>query len=76
MNADKLADPVGEPPTKDRRRISYTITLDSAIRSASQVFISKDPAARAAANRVLAELQKLRSEMPSRRQDDGKYDRR
>jgi hypothetical protein len=40
------------------------------MRSANQLFASKDAAARSAASRVLSDLQKLRTEMPARRRDD------
>lgn len=56
--------------TKDRRRVSYSNLLESAMRSANQLFSSKDSVARSAASRVLSDLQKLRAEMPSRRKDD------
>jgi hypothetical protein len=55
---------------KDRRRVSYSNLLESAMRSANQLFSSKDTVARSAAGRVLSDLQKLRAEMPSRRKDD------
>jgi hypothetical protein len=57
-------------PIKERRRVSYSTLLESAMRSANQLFSSKDAVARSAASRVLSDLQKLRAEMPSRRQDD------
>jgi hypothetical protein len=55
---------------KDRRRVSYSNLVESAMRSANQLFSSKDTVARSAASRVLSDLQKLRAEMPSRRKDD------
>ena len=55
----------------ERRRISYSSLLDTAMRSASQLFVLKDPVARSSASRVLSDLQKLRGEMPRRRQSDG-----
>lgn len=54
----------------ERRRLDHTALLDNAIRSANQLYSSKDSATRIAANRVIADLQKLRAEMPKRRQDD------
>lgn len=54
----------------ERRRISYSSLLDTAMRSANQLFVLKDPAARNSASRVLSDLQKLRGEMPQRRQSD------
>jgi hypothetical protein len=61
--------PMNEP-LKERRRISYVSLVESAMRSANQLFASKDAAARSAASRVLSDLQKLRTEMPARRRDD------
>ncbi len=60
--------------TEERRHISYSATLDSAIRSASQLFSSKDAMTRSSANRVIADLQKMRGTMPARRQDDNNFD--
>lgn len=57
---------------KDRRRISQAGLIDAAMRSANQLFSSKDTMARAAASRVLGDLQKLRAEMHHRRRDDDK----
>jgi hypothetical protein len=57
---------------KERRRISQTGLIDAAMRSANQLFSSKDSMARTAASRVLGDLQKLRAEMHRRRQDDDK----
>ena len=59
-----------DTPVENRRRISYTASLDAAIRSASQIFSSPDTLIRSSASRVLYELQKLRGEIPARRQDD------
>jgi hypothetical protein len=58
--------------TKERRRVSQSSLVDTAMRSASQLFASKDVSTRSAASRVLSDLQKLRAEMPSRRQDDAR----
>jgi hypothetical protein len=55
---------------KERRRVSQSSLLDTAMRSANQLFSSKDTSTRTAASRVLSDLQKLRAEMPHRRQDD------
>ncbi|MGZ5819479.1 MAG: hypothetical protein ACXWJD_12135, partial [Burkholderiaceae bacterium] len=57
-------------PIKERRRASYSTLIDAAMRSTSQLFVSKDIGTRSAASRVLSDLQKLRAEMPKRRQDD------
>jgi hypothetical protein len=58
--------------TKERRRVSHVSLVDTAMRSANQLFASKDANTRSAASRVLSDLQKLRAEMPNRRQDDGR----
>jgi len=59
-----------DEPTKERRRVSYSTLLESAMRSANQLFSSKDTGARTAGSRVLSDLQKLRAELPNRRKDD------
>ena len=63
-------------PVKDRRRLSHSGVLDSAIRLVAQLTSSNDLNTRTIASRALAELQKLRHEMPKRRQADGKSLRR
>lgn len=57
---------------KERRRVNQTDLIDTAIRSANQLFTSKDHATRSAASRVLGDLQKIRAVIPHRRLDDGK----
>ena len=59
---------------KERRRVNQSDLLDTAMRSANQLFSSKDVATRSAASRVLGDLQKLRAEIPKRRlEDSGHY---
>ena len=60
--------PVG--PFKEQRRMSHCGLLDSSIRMVAQLASSGDLNVRALANRALADLQKLRHEMPRRRQLD------
>lgn len=57
-------------PIKDRRRMSQAGLLDSAIRMVAQLTASRDLQTRTIANRAMADLQKLRHEMPKRRQLD------
>lgn len=59
-----------EEMTKERRRISYAGLLDSAIRSGSKLATTNDAGTRALANQLLADLFRLRREMPSRRRFD------
>lgn len=61
---------------KERRRMSHAGVLDSAIRIVAQLASSNDVMTRSLANRALAELQKLRHDMPKRRQTDGRSLRR
>lgn len=55
---------------KERRRVCYSALVDNAIRSTNQLFATRDPNTRNSASRVLSDLQKLRAEIPQRRQDD------
>ncbi len=57
---------------KERRRVCYSDLVDNAIRSTNQLFATRDANTRNSASRVLADLQKLRAEIPKRRQDDPK----
>lgn len=61
---------------KERRRMSHSGVMDSAIRLVAQLTASNDLNTRTIASRALAELQKLRHDMPKRRQTDGKSLRR
>lgn len=61
---------------KERRRMSHSGVIDSAIRLIAQLTASNDLNTRTIASRALAELQKLRHDMPKRRQTDGKALRR
>jgi hypothetical protein len=61
-----------EKPVKERRRLSQIGLLDSAIRTTSQLAASRDLTTRSLANRVLGDLQQLRSEIPVRRLVDFK----
>ncbi len=56
--------------------MSHAGVLESAIRMVAQLTSSADVTTRSLANRALAELQKLRHDMPKRRQTDGKSLRR
>ncbi|RJG04108.1 hypothetical protein [Noviherbaspirillum sedimenti] len=57
-------------PVKERRRMSQAGLLDSAIRMVAQLTTSNDLHTRTIANRAMADLQKMRHEMPKRRQFD------
>ena len=61
---------IPESPVKERRRMSHTGLLDSAIRMVAQLAAANEINTRALANRAMADLQKLRHEMPKRRQVD------
>ncbi len=52
--------------------MSHGSLLDSAIRMVAQLSSSGDLHTRSLANRAMADLQKLRHEMPQRRQLDSK----
>lgn len=59
-------------PVVERRRMSHGSLLDSAIRMVSQLSASGDLQTRSLANRAMADLQKLRHQIPQRRQLDSK----
>jgi hypothetical protein len=61
---------------KERRRVSQSGVLDSSIRMMGQLLVSGDMNVRSLANRILADLQKLRREIPARRENDGSGKRR
>ena len=61
-----------EKPVKDRRRMSRTGLLESAIRTACELAAGHDLKTRYLANRLLADLQQLQRDMPMRRQSDVK----
>jgi hypothetical protein len=63
-----------EDPVNDRRKTSYAGLLDSAIRSITKLAASNDPVTRTFANQALADLVKLRRQMPTRRQFDTNKD--
>lgn len=65
-----------EHETENRRRISYSGLLDSAIRAASKISSLPDPAARALANQILTDLKQIRRDMPSRRKFDTEVPRK
>lgn len=52
--------------------MSHGGLLDSAIRMVAQLSASGELHTRTLANRAMADLQKLRHDMPKRRQTDGK----
>jgi hypothetical protein len=59
-----------DEPIKDRRRMSHTGLIDSVIQLVGQMASSTDLNTRSLANRALADLRKLRTEIPSRRTND------
>ena len=63
-----------EDSANERRRTSYAGLLDSAIRSVTKLAASNDAMTRTFANQALADLVKLRRQMPSRRQFDTNKD--
>jgi hypothetical protein len=61
-----------EKLVEDRRRVSYSGLLDSAIRSANKLISSRDSQTKILANQVLLDLMLLRREIPTRREFDTK----
>lgn len=56
----------------ERRRISHGGLLDSAIRMVAQLTASDNLHTRTIANRAMSDLQKLRHDMPKRRELDAR----
>jgi hypothetical protein len=59
-------------PVPERRRMSHGGLLDSAIRMVAQLTASGDVHTRSLANRAMADLQKLRHDIPKRRHVDAR----
>lgn len=59
-----------DQPIKERRRLSQSGLLETAIRSAARLVSAQDATTRALANQMLSALMQLRRTMPQRRQAD------
>ena len=62
--------PSMEKDTENRRHMSQTGLLDSAIRSITKLTTVGDTASRGLAHQALADLIRLRRSLPARREDD------
>jgi hypothetical protein len=59
-----------DKPAKERRAMSQTGLLDSAMRMVAQLANSSDPNVRTLASRALADIQRARHLTPARRTQD------
>lgn len=72
METSHISERRAQEQAAERRKMSHGGLLDSAIRMVAQLSASGELHTRTLANRAMADLQKLRHEMPKRRQTDGK----
>jgi hypothetical protein len=59
-----------DQPIKERRRLSQSGLLETAIRSAARLVSAQDATTRALVNQMLSALMQLRRTLPQRRQAD------
>ncbi|TCS35762.1 hypothetical protein EDC30_10961 [Paucimonas lemoignei] len=72
MDTSRVSERYVKDQSAERRKMSHGGLLDSAIRMVAQLTASGELHTRTLANRAMADLQKLRHDMPKRRQTDGR----